>query len=77
VDRKWLSSILELRSFRGADCDADHYVVVKKVWEGLAVSKQATYKFDVERYNLRKRSELEVRKIYHIKFSKRFAALEN
>jgi hypothetical protein len=53
-DRRWLSSILELRSFRLADCDTDHYVVVEKVWVRLAVNKQATLKFDVERYNLRK-----------------------
>jgi len=77
MDRSWLSTILELRSFRGSDCDTDHYVVVEKVWERLAVSKQKTHKFDVERYNLRKRSELEVTKHYHIKFSKGFAALGN
>jgi hypothetical protein len=77
MDRRWLSSILELRSFKGDDCDTDHCVVVEKVWEGLAVSKQATHKFDVERYNLRKRSELEVRKQYRIKISKRFVTLQN
>jgi endonuclease/exonuclease/phosphatase family metal-dependent hydrolase len=31
IDRKWHSSILDLRSFRGADCDTDHYLVVTKV----------------------------------------------
>jgi len=34
-------------------------------------------KFDVERFNLRKLSELEVKKEYHIKISNRFAAFEN
>ena len=77
MDRRWLSNILELRSFRGADCDTDHCVVLERVWEGLAVSKQATHKFDVESYNLRKRSELEIRKQYKIKTSKRSAALQN
>jgi len=43
----------------------------------LAVSKQATQQFDVERFNLKKLSELEVRKKYQVKISKRFAALEN
>ena len=52
-------------------------MVVAKVGERLAVSTQAARKFDVERYNLRKRSELEVTKHYHIKFSKGFAALGN
>jgi len=51
--------------------------VVAKLREGVAVSKQAAQKFDVERFNLRKLSELEVRKQYQIKISNRFAALEN
>jgi hypothetical protein len=51
--------------------------VVAKVTERLAVSKQAAQKFDVERFNLRKLTELEVRKQYQIKVSNSFAALEN
>jgi endonuclease/exonuclease/phosphatase family metal-dependent hydrolase len=64
VDRRRHSSILDVRSFRAADCDTDHYLVVKKVRERLAVSKQAARKFDVERFNLKKLSELEVIKEY-------------
>jgi hypothetical protein len=41
IDRRWHSSILDVRSFRGADCDTDHYLVVAKVRERLAVSKRA------------------------------------
>jgi hypothetical protein len=51
--------------------------VVAKVRERLAVSKQAAQKFDAERFNLKKLSELGVRKQYQIKISNRFAALEN
>jgi hypothetical protein len=51
--------------------------MVAKVRENLAVSNQTTQKFDVERFNLRKLSELEVRKQYQSRISKRFAALEN
>jgi len=43
----------------------------------LVVSKQAAQKYDVERFNLRKLNELEVRKQYQIYISNRFAALEN
>jgi len=43
----------------------------------LAGSKQAAQKFDVEQFNLRRLSKLEVRKQYKIKISNRFAALEN
>ena len=69
--------ILDTRSFRRADCDTDHYLVITKVRERLAVSKQAAEKFDVERFNLRKLSELEVMKQYQIDSTNRFAALEN
>jgi hypothetical protein len=77
IDRRWHSSILDVRSFRGADCDTDHYLVVAKVRERLAVTKQATQNFDAKRFNLKKLIELEVRKQYQIKISNRFAALEN
>ena len=40
IDRSWHSSVLDVRSFRGADCDTDHYLVVAKVKERLSVSKQ-------------------------------------
>jgi hypothetical protein len=77
IDRRWHSSILKVRSFRGVDCDTDHYLVVAKVRERLAVSKQAAQKLDEERFNLKKLSELEVRKKYQIEISNTFAALEN
>ena len=67
LDRRWHSSILDVRSFSGADSDADNYVVLANVRERLAVSKQVAQKFDVKRFNLRKLNELEVRKEYHIK----------
>jgi hypothetical protein len=51
--------------------------VVVKVTERLVVNKQAAQKFGVERFNLRKLTEMEVRKEYQIKISKMFAALEN
>ena len=48
-----------MRYFSGADCDADNCLVVAKVRERLAVSKQVAQKFDVERLNLWKLSEPE------------------
>jgi hypothetical protein len=77
IDRKWHSSILDVRCFRGADCDADHHLVVAEVRERLMVNKWAAQKLDGERFNLRKPNELEVRKRYQIEISNRFAALEN
>jgi hypothetical protein len=43
----------------------------------MEVNKQAAQKFDGERFNLKKLSELEIRKQYHMKMPNRFAALEN
>ena len=43
----------------------------------MAVRKQAAQKFEVERFNVRKLNELEVKKQYQIKISNRSAALEN
>ena len=47
---------------QGADCDTDNYLVVAKVREILAVSKQAAQTFNGERFNLRKLNQLDVRK---------------
>jgi len=77
IDRRWHSSILDVRSFRGAECDTDHYLVVAKVRERLVVNKEEAQKFEVQRFNLWKLSELEVREEYQINNSNRFTALEN
>jgi len=74
--RRLHSCILDVRGFRGADCDTGHYLVVSKVREKLAVSKHATQTLDGERFNVRKLNELEIRKEYQTEITKRFAVLE-
>ena len=64
------------RSFRGADCDTDHCLVVAKVKERLEVSEQAAQNFNWERFDFRKLNELEVRKQYQTEISNRFETLE-
>jgi hypothetical protein len=50
--------------------------VVAKVRERPAVTKQAAQTFDAESFNLKKLSEVEVRKQYQLKISNRFASFE-
>jgi hypothetical protein len=54
TDRKRYSGILDARSFRTADCDTDHYLVVAKFKERLAASKRTTHRVRMERFNLKK-----------------------
>jgi hypothetical protein len=44
IDRRRHSSVLDVRSFRAADCDTDHYLVVAKIRERLTVNKQRLHK---------------------------------
>jgi len=53
IDRRWHSIVLDVRSFRVADCDSDHYLVFAKVREKLAMGKQAAQRFNRQRFNLR------------------------
>jgi len=48
IDRRRHSSIHDVRSITRTGCDTDHYLVVAKVRERLAVSKKTEQKFDVE-----------------------------
>jgi hypothetical protein len=77
IDRRRHSIILDVRYFRGADCDTDHYLVVAKVRERLAVRKRAAQKIDMERCNVRKLNEGDVREQYQVTMRNKFAALKN
>jgi hypothetical protein len=77
IDRRRHSSIFDARSFRGADCDTDRYLVVAKVRERLAVSKRAAQKIDMERFNVKNLNERYVEEQYQVIIRNKFAALEN
>jgi len=53
IDKISHSNILDVRPFRAADCDTDHYLVVAELRERISVSKRARKKFDLERFDLK------------------------
>jgi hypothetical protein len=64
VDRRRHSNVLDVRTFRAADCDSDHYLVVANFWQRIAVNKQRSHRFHMKRINLKK--------INHVKGKKQF-----
>jgi hypothetical protein len=59
------------------DCDTHHYLVVAKVRERLAVNKQRSHRFHMERFNFKKLNEVAGKKQYRVEVSNRSAALED
>jgi hypothetical protein len=55
----------------------NHYLVVAKIRERLAVNKKGSHKFHMERFNLKKLNEVEGKKKYRVEVSDRFAALKD
>jgi hypothetical protein len=77
IDRRRHSSVLDVLSFRVADCDRDHYLVVAKIRERIAVKKQVSHKYHMGRFILKKLNEVEGKVKYRVEVSSRFAALED
>jgi hypothetical protein len=51
--------------------------MVAKVRERLAVNKQRSQRFHLERFNLKKLNEVEGKEQYHVEVSNRLASLED
>jgi hypothetical protein len=75
IDRRRHSSVLDVRSLRAAFCDTDHYLVVAKIRERVAVNNEESHKFHTQRFNLKKLNEGKEK--YHVEVKNRFAALED
>jgi hypothetical protein len=77
VDIRRHSNVLDIRSFRAADCDTNHCLVVAKVRKILAVNKRRSHRFQKQWFNLKKLNEVEGKEQYRVEISNRFAALED
>ena len=76
VDKRRQSSIIDIRSLRGADCDTDHYLVVTTIRERLSLKMRINQHVVADRSNLNKLVDRETRKEYQIDVANRFSALE-
>jgi hypothetical protein len=65
------------QSFRVADCDTDHYLLLANFRERQTVSKQATHRFHTERFSLNELNKVEGKEQYRVEISNRFSALQN
>jgi hypothetical protein len=77
IDRKRHASALDVRSLRAADCDIDHYLVVAKFSEKLAVNKQRPRRFLMEMFDLRKLNEVGGKEKYRVDVKNRLSALKD
>jgi hypothetical protein len=61
MDKRKNSEIVDVRFFRGYECDTKYYHQVVSKLERLSVSKQAAQKLPVERFSLNKLNDVEVK----------------
>jgi hypothetical protein len=69
IDGRRLSVILDVRSFRAANCDTDHYPIVSNIRVRLAVSKLTTTRDHMERFSLKKLNEADDKEQYRVEIS--------
>jgi hypothetical protein len=77
VDRRRHSNVPDVQSFRAADCDTDHFLLVAKVKDKLAGNKQKSHRFGMGRFNLKNLNNVEGKEQFRVEVSNRFAALED
>jgi hypothetical protein len=71
INTKSHSSIIYVQSFRGAGCDNTYYLASEKIKKTFWGKR----KFHMERFNLRKINNVELKAQYKARLSKRFVAL--
>ncbi|KAJ4450411.1 hypothetical protein ANN_01835 [Periplaneta americana] len=66
---------VDIRAFRGADCNSDHYLVIGELRERLSVAKRVEQQVNIRRFNIPKLKDEETRQHYQVEISNRFAVL--
>ena len=69
IDTRRHFGIIVIRSFRGADCDSDHYLVNEKLKEKLSVAKRVDQTFHRDRFNVTKLKDEEMKIQYQVQIS--------
>jgi hypothetical protein len=59
IDMQRHSSVLDVQSFRAADCDINNNLVFAKIREKIAVNKQGSHIFHIDRINLKQLNKVE------------------
>ena len=77
IDKRRHTSVVDIRTFRGADCNSDHYLVIGELRERLSVAKRVEQQVNIGRFNIPKLKDEETKQHYQIEISNRFAALES
>lgn len=76
VDQRHKSSILDVHSLRGAECGSDHYLILVKVKQRIAVEKKKNGS-QQERWEIGKLKKKEVVDEFRLKLENRFQVLED
>ncbi|KAJ4442895.1 hypothetical protein ANN_04488 [Periplaneta americana] len=76
IDKRRHTSIVDIRTFRGADCNSDHYLVIGELRERLSVAKRVEQQVNITKFNILKLKDEEAKQNYQVEISN-FATLES
>ena len=62
ISKKWRRSLLDVRSYRGADVASDHHLVVAQLKLKLAANKTSSQRVTQNKFNIEKLNYGEIRK---------------
>ncbi|KAJ4449477.1 hypothetical protein ANN_00876 [Periplaneta americana] len=77
IDKRRHTSIVDIRTFRGADFNCGHYLVIGELRERLSVAKRVEQQVNITKFNILKLKDEEPKQNYQVEISNRFATLES